>query len=173
MTAECWASAGKHVPHIAVTVSLDALHDLPGALPATGASGQRLPNALVRRWLCDSALTRYVTDLGHRVVENSHTARTLTHHERRRLDVQTGGRCQTTGCPPRPDRPVIPHHIQPWARCHTTSIHDTALLCARCHHDLHLGRATLRLRDGRRINEHGQVDLVPDSTGPPGTSPAA
>ncbi len=66
---------GKHVPHIAVTVSLDTLHDLPGALPATGASGQRLPNALVRRWLCDSALTRYVLDLGHRVVENSHTAR--------------------------------------------------------------------------------------------------
>jgi len=33
----------KAAPHLAVTISLDTLHDLPGARPAVGASGQRLP----------------------------------------------------------------------------------------------------------------------------------
>ncbi len=46
----------KVAPHLGVTVGLDALHELPGALPAMGASGQRLPVGLVRRWLCESVL---------------------------------------------------------------------------------------------------------------------
>jgi len=102
----------KAAPHLAVTIGLDTLHDLPGALPAMGASGQRLPVGLVRRWLCDSVLTRYVLSLGHRLVESSHTERTLKPHERRAKRVQTGGICQAAGCPPRP-RPTPctpPHH---------------------------------------------------------------
>ncbi len=148
----------KAVPHIAVTVGLDALHDLPGALPAIGASGQRLPIGLVRKWLCDSALTRFVLSLGHRVVESSHTDRTLKPHERRTMRIQGGGACQGSGCPPRPDRILVPHHIAPWSRRHTTSLDDTAMLCERCHHDLHLGGVRLRLRDGRRICDQGLVD---------------
>jgi len=145
----------KAAPHVAVTVGLDALHDLPGALPATGASGQRLPVALVRRWLCDSVLTRFVLGLGRRVVESSHTERTLKPHERRVKRVETGGICQAAGCPPRPDRPLVPHHAIPWSHCHTTSINDTVLLCEKSHHDLHTGGRTLTLRDGRRLNATG------------------
>ena len=148
----------KAAPHLAVTIGLDTLHDLPGALPAMGASGQRLPVGLVRRWLCDSVLTRYVLSLGHRLVESSHTERTLKPHERRAKRVQTGGICQAAGCPPRPDRPLVPHHITPWSHCHTTSIDDTAMLCEHCHRDLHLGGTRIRLRDGRRIDHRGRND---------------
>jgi len=148
----------KAAPHLAVTISLDSLHDLPGALPATGASGQRLPVGLVRRWLCNSHLTRYVLSLGHRIMESSHTERTLKPHERRAKRVQTGGICQAAGCPPRPDRPLVPHHITPWSHWHTTSIDDTAMLCEHCHRDLHLGGTRIRLRDGRRIDHRGRID---------------
>ncbi len=148
----------KAAPHLAVTISLDTLHDLPGARPAVGASGQRLPVGLVRRWLCDSHLTRYVLSLGHRVMESSHSERTLKPHERRAKRVQTGGICQAAGCPPRPAKVLVPHHITPWSHCHTTSIDDTAMLCEHCHRDVRLGSTRIRLRDGRRIGHRGRID---------------
>ncbi len=148
----------KAAPHLAVTISLDTLHDLPGARPAVGASGQRLPVGLVRRWLCDSHLTRYVLSLGHRVMESSHSERTLKPHERRAKRVQTGGICQAAGCPPRPAKVLVPHHITPWSHCHTTSIDDTVLLCEKSHHDVRLGGTRIRLRDGRRIDHRGRID---------------
>ncbi len=148
----------KAAPHLAVTISLDTLHDLPGTRPAVGASGQRLPVGLVRRWLCDSHLTRYVLSLGHRVMESSHSERTLKPHERRAKRVQTGGICQAAGCPPRPAKVLVPHHITPWSHCHTTSIDDTVLLCEKSHHDVRLGGTRIRLRDGRRIDHRGRID---------------
>jgi len=111
----------KAVPHIAVTVGLDALHDLPGALPAIGASGQRLPIGLVRRWLCDSALTRFVLSLGHRVVEkqphrsHAEAARTQNHAHSGRpgvpgLRLPTSTR-QDLGTAPRHAVVALPHHL--------------------------------------------------------------
>ncbi|MGI8535929.1 MAG: hypothetical protein ACR2K2_05405, partial [Mycobacteriales bacterium] len=38
-----------------------------------------------------------------------------------------------------------------------TRLRDLAPVCTHCHHDLHEGHATLRLRDGRLINDHGWV----------------
>jgi hypothetical protein len=35
---------------------------------------------------------------------------------------------------------------------------DTALVCAPTHQDLHTGKLTIRLKDGRWINEHGLTD---------------
>ena len=111
----------KVAPHLGVTVGLDARHELPGALPAMGASGQRLPVGLVRRWLCASVLTRYVLSLGHQVMESSHTERTLKPHERR---AKLGGdrRDLPSRRLPTPTRPThgtpahhalvaLPHHL--------------------------------------------------------------
>lgn len=148
----------KVAPHVAVTVSLDALHDMPGALPPVAASGARLPRSLVRRWWCDSAITRFVMGLGHRVLETSHTERTLKAHERRVKRLETGGRCQAAGCSHGPGHRLVPHHPNPWARCGTTSLADTVLLCEQSHHDLHSGGRVLRLKDGRRLGPDGWVD---------------
>lgn len=148
----------KVAPHVAVTVGLDTLHDAPGALPAVGASGARLPRSLVRRWLCDSAVSRFVLSLGGRVIETSHTERTLKPHERRAKRIETGGRCQGAGCRRGPGVTLIPHHATPWARCGTTSLSDTVLLCASTHHDLHVGKKTIRLKDGRWLDENGWVE---------------
>jgi hypothetical protein len=145
----------KAVPHLNVVVGIDLLHGAPGALPAVAASGAILPASLVRSWWCDSAATRFVLSLGHRVIEASHTARTLKPHERAIKHVETGARCQAAGCRSGPGRRLIPHHGNPWARCRTTSLYDTVLVCEQSHHDLHTGGHTLRLKDGRWLNEHG------------------
>ena len=151
----------KVAPHIAVTVGVDALHQAPGAVPAVASSGARLPTSLVRTWMCDSALTRVVLGLGRRVLELSHTERTLKPHERRAKRIETGGQCQGAGCRCGPGRPgggqLVPHHPDAYARSGTTSFFDTVMLCEQTHHDLHAGR-TLRLKDGRWLNEHGWTD---------------
>jgi hypothetical protein len=151
---------GKVVPHINVTIGVGTMERLPGALPARGASGQSLALSLVKRWMCESTMTRFVMSLGHRVIEMSHTDRTAKPHERRAKSVEVGGRCQAKGCVHPPGIPLIPHHVTAWARCHTTSYDDTVMFCLRCHHDVHEGGLTLTLRDGRLINADGWIRQI-------------
>ncbi len=153
-------------PHLAVTVGVAALDDQPGALPPVAASGARLPRSLVRRWACDSDITRFVLGLGHRVVELSHTERTLKPHERRIKRIETGGRCQGAGCSRGPGHRLVPHHADPWATSGSTRLDDTVLLCEQTHHHLHRG-ATVRLEDGRRLGPHGWVQGVAARAVPP------
>ena len=148
----------KTCPHLLVTVSLDQLQSRPGALPATTAAGTTLPAGLVRRLLCDSRISRLVLSLGRKVLETSHTERTLTPHERRALHVQWGGRCAGAGCTSPPGTPLVPHHANPWHTTGTTAYTDSVPLCDSTHHDLHTGHKTIRLRDGRRLGPHGWVD---------------
>jgi len=147
----------KVAPHICVTVGLDTLHGAPGALPARTASGADVPASLLRTWWCQSAVTRFVLSLGRKVIEASHTERTLRPHERRAKHLEAGGRCQRANCSCRPGQRLVPHHVQPWSRCGTTSLAETALICELAHHDVHSGR-TIVLRDGRWLSEGGWVD---------------
>ena len=148
----------KTAPHLLITVSLAALHDAPGALPAVGASGAVLPAGTVRRSLCDSRLTRLVLSAGHRVLEISHTTRTLRAHERLAQHVQWGGRCAGAGCPAPPGTPLGPPHPAPWHATRPTSLADSVPLCDSTHHDVHEGERTIRLRDGRWLSPTGFVD---------------
>jgi len=153
-------SRGKVVPHLMVRVGLDALHGAPGALPAVALSGRPVPASLVRRWACDSVITRFVMGLGNRVIEMSHTARTAKAHERKAKIMETGGVCQAAGCHPPPGTPLVPHHPEPYARSKTTSFYDTVMFCGRSHHDVHEGGKTVRLKDGRLLNEDGWVRQI-------------
>ncbi|GAC1611758.1 MAG: hypothetical protein NVS3B26_27810 [Mycobacteriales bacterium] len=159
---------GKQVPHLAVTVPAAALQDLPGALPARGSSGATLPAGLVRRWWCDSAATRFVMSAGHRVLEISHTERTLKPHERRIKHVETGGICQVAGCyrGTSSGHRLIPHHVDAFARSGSTCLGETVLLCEVSHRDMHEGNKTLLLKNGRRVNHDGWADVDPDHVGP-------
>ena len=149
---------GKAVPHLLITVPLAALNDEPGAAPAIAASGASIPAPLARRWLSDSQLTRLVLSLGRRVIETSHTQRTLKAHERHALHVQWGGRCAAAGCPSPPGTPLVPHHPNSWASTRTTSYTDSIPVCHHTHHDLHQGHKTIRLRDGRYLSADGWTD---------------
>ena len=146
----------KVAPQISVIVTDDGLQEAPGAAPGVGGSGTRLPRWLVRKTWCDSAVTRFVIGLGRKVIETSHTERTLKPHERRAKRIETGGRCQCAGCRSGPGSMLIPHHPDAWASTGTTSFFDTVMLCEADHTRLHQGE-TIRLRDGRLLNEHGWV----------------
>jgi hypothetical protein len=146
----------KVAPHLGVTVSLAALNRAPGAAPAVGASGVPLPLSLVQAWWCDAAVTRFVLGLGHRVLEASHTQRTLKAHERRIKHLETGGQCQGAGCCRGPGKRLVPHHPDAWARTRTTSVRDTVLFCDADHDALHRGH-TLTLKDGRRLDRDGWI----------------
>lgn len=154
---------GKVAPHLSVTVGLDSLHAAPGSLPAVAASGARLPRSLVRRWWCDSAVTRFVLGLGGKVLAASHTGRTLTATERRAKRIETGGGCEVAGCARGPGCRLVPHHPTPFAECGTTSLSDTVLICESNHRDLHVGRRVLRLKDGRRLGPDGWLPEEPDT----------
>jgi hypothetical protein len=148
----------KVAPHINVTVSLEAMKGAPGAMPAVAASGNTLPLHLVREWMCNSAMTRFVLGLGRKVIETSHTERTLKRHERRAKHVETGGRCQGAGCTRGPGHRLIPHHPVPYSVNPKTSLSDSVLLCEQSHHDIHVGGKTIRLKDGRHLSPQGWVD---------------
>jgi hypothetical protein len=39
-------------------------------------------------------------------------------------------------------------------------VHDTVMLCASSHHDVHEGGKTLRLKDGRLLSPDGWVPQI-------------
>ena len=144
-------------PHLAITVSLDAVHSLPGALPARALSGARWSRQQLRRVLCDSTFTRLVLDARHRVMELSHDERTLKAYERLILRVESGGICATSGCTrgaPTGDT-LIPHHPELYSLSKTTRRHDSVPLCEADHPQLHKNHRTLKLKNGRGLGPDG------------------
>ena len=151
-------TAGKTPVQINVTLPEATVTGAPGARPARGDSGALLPGSLVRRWWCDARVTGYVLGLGGKALRTVHTQRTLTGRERRALAIETGARCVGIGCcPDTPDPLVVlrPHHARRYADHGSTSLDETLPVCDTLHHDLHEGHKTVRLRDGRYLNEQG------------------
>ena len=150
---------GKVAPHLAITVSLDAVHDVPGSLPARGLSGARLSRLQIRRLLCGSVFTRLVLDARSRVIDLSHDERTLKAYERLMLRVESGGVCATAGCSrgPATGDALIPHHARLFASTGVTSREDTVPLCEADHHQLHKNDRVLTLKTGRQIGPDGWV----------------
>ena len=148
---------GKIRPHLAITVPLDAVHGLPGALPAQAMSGARWSRTQLRRQLCDSVFTRLVLGARGRVLELSHDERTLKAYERLIVRVESGGRCATRGCArgPATGDTLIPHHPALYAVTGRTEREDTVPLCEADHHHLHKNQRTLRLKSGRWLGPNG------------------
>lgn len=153
-------SRGKASPQILVTVGLDFVQGVPGALPARTMYGARLARWQIRELVCRSAFTRMVLDARHRVVEVSHSQRTLTAIERQILHVKWGGHCARNGCCRGPDTgdPLVPHHAQLFSNTGKTSIDDTIPFCKLDHHVLHDDGQTILLSDGRVIGPDGWVE---------------
>jgi hypothetical protein len=140
-----------------VTVSADALDGWPGALPARSAHGSRLTGRQLTDVGCTLLITRLVLDAGRRVLEASHTQRTVTALERLIVHTTWGGRCATAGCTRGPDtgHRLTPHHAELYSHTRRTALTDTVPLCGTDHDLLHRRRRALRLRDGRWIGPDG------------------
>jgi len=119
-----------------------------------------LPASVWQALACGGAFTRLVLDLRGKVIETSHSSRTLKAHERRALYAHTAGRCQgarATRFAGQPGTVLHPHPTDPWNRCGTTSLTDTAVICDCCHIHVHHGHH-LRLKDGRLLGPDGWIE---------------
>jgi hypothetical protein len=154
---------GKVPVQVVVTLPDAVPNRRPGALPARGASGRPLARSLLRRWWCDAHVTAVVVSRGWIPLGVAHEGRTLTGRERTASLVQFDGRCAGLGCcpgVPDPLIPLVPHHVQRYADTRRTSTSETLWVCPTLHHDLHTARRTVRLRDGRLLNENGYVEAA-------------
>jgi HNH endonuclease len=114
---------------------------------------------------CQSVLTRLVlSPMGH-PLDSSPRARQLSGRERRALERRAGYRCERYGCG-RGAHTTVPHHVVPYALGGLSTLGNTVLLCASCHHLLHDRQQGLELVGGRRIGPRGWL-----RGGPPGTAP--
>ncbi len=140
--------------------TLDALAGTPGALAAQQDSPRPVDLSLdaLRRLGCGATLTAVLLDAAGNPVGASGDHRHATPRERRALRARWGSRCAVNGC----HRPgPVPHHVEPWWKTHRTRLADLVPICAHHHHDVHDGHRTLRLRDGRLIDDHGWTDQLP------------
>jgi len=143
---------------LTITATLDALEGRLGALPGT-LDTPRGPTSLTARTLqrlgCYSELTTVLLDAHHQPVGASGTHRSATTKERRALRARWGPQCAITGCT---STQTVPHHVRPWWLTHQTTLRDLIPLCTHDHHELHEHHRTLRLKDGRHIDQLGWTE---------------
>lgn len=154
-------TAGKVPVQVYVTLTEHTLTGAPGAPPPRTDSGRLIPRGLVRRRWCDADVTAFVLSLGGKALRVVHSQRTVTAQERRALAVEGGDRCAGDGCcSGQPDllTTIRPHHVLGYAEDQVTCLDETLPVCEVLHRDLHEGHRTVRLRDGRYVNEHGFTD---------------
>jgi hypothetical protein len=121
---------------IAGTAKVSGL--LPGLLSAGGAvfteTGDRAPRAVLRRLVCDSAVTRIVFGPDGAVLDVGRAQRTVTGQMRRAV-IARDQHCVYPGCDQPPSRCEVHHAVTHWADGGGTSVSNSALLCWY-HHQL-------------------------------------
>ena len=117
-------------PHLIIRASADTIAGLPGAPAGELESGGTIHAETVRRFACDSAITR-ITGRGELEHEISHASRTISASLRRKLKARDD-RCVFEGCD-MPGRCTDGHHLIHWADGGPTTLENLALLC-RGHH---------------------------------------
>lgn len=144
---------------ITVTVPVENLEKRPGALPAKGSNGRRLPASLVSRWWCDASISALVLSQGLIPLGITHEMRTLASIERKASKIQQGQGCSGLRCctPNDPLVTLVPHHVWSFAKYGKTSIEETIWACPRLHDAIHRGK-TVPLRNGRWLNQDGWTE---------------
>ncbi|MBW3648806.1 MAG: 13E12 repeat family protein, partial [Actinobacteria bacterium] len=150
------AGSGRPAPAaMLITSSVEALQGRLGALPGTlTTAGQPIslrPETL-RRLGCNSELTAVLLDAAGHPVGASSTRRSANRKERSALRVQWGPWCAIDGCS---NTATVPHHVPPRWLSRTTRLRDLLPLCEHDHRAVHEHHRTLRLKDGRHIDELG------------------
>ncbi len=143
---------------LTVTATLTTVLGQPGALPALldhpGRPPVPISTETLHRLGCSAELNAVLLDAAGNPIGASSTRRSANRRERRALPARWGPTCAVKGCP---STLTVPHHAIPWWLSHLTTLEDLLPLCEHCHHDLHEGHRTLRLRDHRWIDERGWV----------------
>jgi Domain of unknown function (DUF222) len=129
-----------------IKASVDTLAGIKGAPAGELQWGGTIPAETVRRYACDSAISR-ITGLAELEAEITHAARTTPPSTRRAL-VARDGHCVFPGC----DRPAPwcqCHHLKFWGEGGPTKLGNLGLLCTAHHRRVHEEGWTLERKDER------------------------
>ena len=132
-------------PHLIIRASADTVAGLPGAPAGQLESGGTIHAETVRRFACDSAITR-ITGRAELEHEISHASRTISASLRRKLEARDD-RCVFEGCD-MPGRWTDGHHLIHWADGGPTTLENLALLCRGHHIKVHEEGWRLKRDDG-------------------------
>jgi hypothetical protein len=148
-------------PQLIIRASLDTLAGTKGAPAGELEGGGTVPAETVKRYACDSAITR-ITGQGELEHELNHASRTLPASTRRALEARDR-HCVFPGC----TRPPIwcdGHHLVWWTRGGATALPNLALLCRPHHRMVHEESWQLvRNKDGRFTAIPPARSILPNS----------
>ena len=139
-------NGGGPRPQLIIRASVDTLATIAGAPAGELEWGGTIPAETVRRYACDSAITR-ITGLRELEQEITHAARTVPPATRRALNARDQ-HCVFPGC----DRPppwCAGHHLVFWSDGGPTKLENLGLLCGPHHRKVHEEGWTLSRKDGR------------------------
>ena len=141
-------NGGGSKPLVIIKANLDTLAGIDGAPAGELEWGGTIPAETVRRFACDSAITR-ITGLGELEQELTHAARTIPPSTRRAL-VARDQHCVFPGC----DRPAPwcdGHHLVFWGDGGPTRLDNLGLVCGTHHRKVHEEGWKLHRNDGRWV----------------------
>ena len=145
-------------PMLIIKADLDTLAGLAGAPAGELEWGGTIPAETVRRYACDSAITR-ITGLGELEREITHAARTIPPSTRRAL-VARDRHCVFPGC----DRPAPwcdGHHLIFWGDGGPTKLDNLGLVCSQHHRKVHEEGWKLERNDGRWVAKPPPLRVLP------------
>lgn len=123
-------------PHLAVTISLDALRGKPDAAPGLiEESGAPLSAGAARRLACDATIVPVVLAGRSQPLDIGRATRLIPVALRRALIVRDQG-CTMPSCD-RPPSWCDAHHVVSWADGGDTALHNLVLLCEHHHRTVH------------------------------------
>ena len=134
-------------PHLIIRASVDTLAGTAEAPAGELEWGGAVPAETVRRFACDSALTRIIGK-GELDAEVTRAVRTTPPATRRAVAERDRG-CVAEGCG-RPPQWTDAHHVKHWTQGGPTTMSNLILLCRPHHRMVHEGNWGLRRSNNGR-----------------------
>ena len=131
-------------PHITVTIDYNDLKAATADKLGHLIYGDALSAATIRRLACDAHILPIVLGSDSQPLDVGTTVRLATGPIRKALITRDKG-CVCCGAPP---IYCDAHHVISWIDGGETKITNLALLCKRCHRDLHAGHWTIQITNG-------------------------
>ena len=135
---------GGERPHIAVTVSLEALRS--GIGRATLDDGRPLTPEQARRQACDAEIIPIVLGTKSEPIDIGESKRLADKRLRRALAIRDKG-CAVPGCGRTPPQ-CQAHHVRHWADGGATKLDNMVLVCQFHHRLIHHAGWTVRMDNG-------------------------
>ncbi|HZX03457.1 HNH endonuclease signature motif containing protein [Kribbella sp.] len=131
--------------NITVTIDLDDLKSATATATGQTVYSDDLSAATIRRLACDANIIPLVLGSNSEPLDVGRRERLVTKHIRHALNARDKG-CVVCSAPP-----VMcdAHHLTAWQDGGVTALTNLALLCRRHHTDLHTGRWTITITNGK------------------------